>query len=66
MTDENRVKAGAAGGIEIVVKALNTHINNADVCFHGCAALMNMIFNNGKNSCYLETLNKQQINDSCE
>ena len=28
----NQVKAEAAGGIESVVKAINTHINNAGVC----------------------------------
>ena len=27
-TAENRVKAGATGGIEAVVKAINVHINN--------------------------------------
>ena len=48
MTAENRVKAGAAGGIEAVVKAMNTHINNADVCFRGCGALMSMTLTNGK------------------
>ena len=47
-TAENQVKAGAAGGINVVVKAINTHINNADVCENGCGALCNMTFNNGK------------------
>ena len=46
---ENQVKAGAAGGIEAVVKAINTHINNADVCKTGCGALINMTIN-GKNN----------------
>ena len=44
-TDENKVKAGAAGGIKAVVKAINTHINNADVCEKGCCALSNMTVN---------------------
>ena len=48
-TDENEVKAGAAGGIEAVVKAINTHIDNADVCQFGCGALRNMTVYNGKN-----------------
>ena len=48
-TAENKVKAGAAGGIEAAVKAINTHINNADVCQFGCHALWNMT-NNGKNT----------------
>ena len=42
------MKAGAAGGIEAVVKAINTHINNAKVCENGCGALRNMAAN-GKN-----------------
>ena len=45
---ENRVKAGAAGGIEAVMKAINTHICNADVCENGCGALRNMTKHNGK------------------
>ena len=44
-TAENQVKAGAAGGIEAVVKAINTHINNASVCEKGCDTLNNMTFN---------------------
>ena len=39
------MKAGAAGGIEAVVKVINTHINNADVCRTGCWALKNMTAN---------------------
>ena len=52
------MKAGAAGGIEAVVKAINTHINNANVCYQGCGALWNMTFN-GKNT---DKAIKQQIN----
>ena len=48
-TAENQVKAGAAGGIEAAVKAINTHINNADVCKQGCGALYYMTLN-GKNT----------------
>ena len=47
-TDENQVKAGAAGGIEAVVKAINTHINNVGVCYKGCGTLLNMTEFNGK------------------
>ena len=43
------MKAGAVGGIEAVVKAINTHIGNAGVCEQGCRALMNMTVN-GKNT----------------
>ena len=46
-TAENQVKAGAAGGIDAVVKAINTHINNAGVCEHGCGALWITAVNNG-------------------
>ena len=41
-TAENQVKAGTAGGIEAVAKAINTHINNSGVCEQGCGALYNM------------------------
>ena len=44
------MKAGTAGGIEAVVKAINTHINNAGVCYQGCGALWSMTVNNGKNN----------------
>ena len=39
---------GAVGGIEAVVKAINVHINNADICRAGCDALWFMVFNNSK------------------
>ena len=42
MIAENKVKAGTAGGIEAVVKAMNTHINNANVCKNGCSILWNI------------------------
>ena len=42
------MKAGTAGGIETVVKAINTHIDNAGVCENGCGALRNMTVNNSK------------------
>ena len=44
------MKAGVAGGIEAVVKAINTHIDSPDVCEKGCSALWNMTVNNGKTS----------------
>ena len=43
------MKAGKAGGVEVVVKAINTHIDNAIVCKQGCTALNNMVLN-GKNT----------------
>ena len=36
------MKAGTAGGIEAIVKAINTHIDNVDVCEWGCSALWNV------------------------
>ena len=42
------MKAGTAGGIEAVVKAIDTHIGNAGVCRTGCGALWNMTQNNRK------------------
>ena len=42
---ENKAKAGIAGSIEAVVKAINTHIDSADVCEYGCGALRNMAVN---------------------
>ena len=50
LTDENKVKAGAVGGIEAVVKAINTHIDNANVYQFGCGALANMTTGNCKNT----------------
>ena len=44
------MKAGAAGGIETVTKAINTHIDNAGVCHFGCGAIWNMTGGNGKNT----------------
>ena len=40
---------GEARGIEAAVRAINTHINNANVCYVGCWALCNMAIN-GKNN----------------
>ena len=44
------MKAGAAGGIDAAVKAINKHINNDGVCYAGCDALRNMTLGNGKNN----------------
>ena len=42
------MKAGRAGGVEAVVKVINAHINNVDMCYVGCTVLRNMIVDNGK------------------
>ena len=56
------MKAGTAGGIEAVVKAINTHIDNAGVCYSGCGALNNMTLDDGKNTID-KTQNKQTKKD---
>ena len=42
------MKAGTAGGIEAVVKAINSHIDNVNVCYAGCGALWNMTKDNSR------------------
>ena len=42
------MRAGTAGGIEAVVKAINNHINNTGVCEKGLNALWVMTDDNGK------------------
>ena len=44
------MKAGAAGAIEAVVKAMNAHIDSANVGEQGCGALWSITFNNCKNN----------------
>ena len=44
------MKAVAAGGIEVVVKAIDTHIDNVPICKLGCDTLYIMVKNNGKNN----------------
>lgn len=43
------MKAGEKGGTEVVIRAINTHINNASVCENGCCTLRNIIKGNSKN-----------------
>ena len=47
-TDDHVKALGEAGVIEVIVKAMKEHINNADVCESGCGALWNIAINNGK------------------
>ena len=42
------MKVGAAGGIEAVVKVINSHIYNADVCCQSCNVLDALIPDEGK------------------
>ena len=45
LTAENQVKTRTAGEIEAVVKAIDTHVDNVNVCAFGCGALCNMTLN---------------------
>ena len=40
--EENISKCGELGGIDIILNAIKTHINNTDVCEKGCLALSNI------------------------
>ena len=62
-TAENQVKAGTSGGIEAVVKAINTHIRNAGVCENGCGAFVSITKGNGKST---DQNNRQQMTKSNE
>ena len=42
------MKAGTAGGTETIIKAINAHIKNVNVCRRGLGALLNMSANNSK------------------
>ena len=42
------MKAGEAGGVEAIVKAISRHVCNAGVCEMGCGVLWDMIASNGK------------------
>ena len=39
------MKAGEAGAIDVIISAMKTHSNNADVCFVGCGALWAITLN---------------------
>ena len=45
LTDDNKVNAGRAGAIDVIVSAMRTHSNNAGVCEQGCWALRNITAN---------------------
>ena len=45
---ENQKIAMEAGGIEVVLEAMNKHVRNGDVCLVGCASLALMVRNNCK------------------
>ena len=49
-TDENKLKAEKEGGIEVIMNAINTHIDNPNVREQGCSTLWNMVSDNGKST----------------
>ena len=44
-TADNKVKAGRAGAIDVIISAMRTHSNSADVCEAVCRALWNIAAN---------------------
>lgn len=48
ITAENQAKIGELRAIDVIMSALTIHLNNANVCYNGCGALMNIALNNGK------------------
>ena len=46
---ENKAKTARIGGVETVVKIMNTHINNADICYKGLNTLLEMTTNSKAN-----------------
>ena len=46
--DDNTITASQVGAIEVIVGAMRTHIEDSDVCKHGCGALGNITCDNGK------------------
>lgn len=47
-TDDDKVKAGESGVIDVILKVMNTHISNVVLCVNGSAALCNITDGNGK------------------
>lgn len=46
--EKNQGKAGEAGAIEVILNAMEIHINNAKVCEYGCEALWNITLDGKK------------------
>lgn len=49
--DANKVAANEADGITTVMKVINIHKNNVDVCYYGCYLLTKLI-ENSRNQCH--------------
>eukprot|EP00961_Rhodomonas_salina_P246743 3333295-Rhodomonas_salina.1 len=50
INSENKVKIGAAGGIEAVLAGMEKHVESAGVQEQGCWALINLTFNDDNNT----------------
>lgn len=45
--DNNKIKAGKAGAIPVLLNALNMHITDSDMSINGCYAIMSITMDNG-------------------
>ena len=57
---KDKMRAVEVGGIEAVVKAINTHISNVCVCIAGCGTLVIMTVN-GKNIKQAKQMTNEQL-----
>ena len=51
--------AGKVGSIETVIRAINAHVHNTELCGNGCAALIGMMTLNSKKHTKSDGTNKQ-------
>lgn len=49
-TDDNQIKAGELGAVDVILNALRLNIDSEDVCEYGCKALWNCTKNGMKNT----------------
>lgn len=40
--DDNKVRVGECGAIDVILSAMKNHSNNADVCNNGCGVFWNI------------------------
>ena len=46
--DDNKITAGKARTVEVIVNVMKSNMDNANICYGGCAAVANITENNGK------------------
>ena len=62
-TANNKMRMDAMSAINDILKVMNRHINNPDVCEHGCDILMCMSVDNGnKNAIAIPMLSDNKMN----